>query len=106
MKPPRRTLFSEVSSEVCHGKRADAGSRETASLCTNLVELGADMSTPPKPLGTFHAVRTRDAVAFARDGWPYFAMEPRGTDPKGEPLFEIRFGDGIWMLAVLADLSP
>lgn len=63
------------------------------------------MDVGSKPLGTFHAVETRDAVAFARDGWPYFEMVPRGEDPKGQPLFEIRFGDGEWMLAVLADLS-
>lgn len=63
-------------------------------------------SSTPEPLGTFRAVQTRDAVAFARDGWPYFAMEPRGTDALGEPLFEIQFADGVWILAVLADLSP
>lgn len=60
----------------------------------------------PEPLGWFHAVQTRDAVARTRDGWPYFEAERRGTDPRGAPLFEIRFGDGEWMLAVEADLLP
>lgn len=59
-----------------------------------------------QPLGWFHAVRTRDAVAHARDGWPYFEAEPRGTDSKGMVLIEIRFGDGEWMLAVEDDLLP
>lgn len=57
------------------------------------------------PLGTFHAVETRDAVAQARDGWPYFVANSRGLTSDGQPLFEIQFGDGQWMLAVLADLS-
>jgi hypothetical protein len=39
-------------------------------------------------------------------GWPYFAMEPRGIDPLGDPLSEIQIADGVWILAVLADLSP
>lgn len=57
------------------------------------------------PLGTFHCVETRDAVARTRDGWPYFAANSRGVTADGQPLFEIQFGDGQWMLAVLADLS-
>lgn len=59
-----------------------------------------------EPLGWFHAVQTRDAVALARDGWPYFEANRRGTDHRGMPLFEIRFGDGEWMLAVEVDLLP
>lgn len=57
-----------------------------------------------QPLGTFHAVHTRDAVAFTRDGWPYFEAFSRGTNSQGESLIEIRFGDGEWMLAAAADL--
>jgi len=57
-------------------------------------------------LGLFRAIRTRDAVAQARDGWPYFEANPRGRDKDGQPLFEIRFGDGQWMIAVQDDLSP
>lgn len=60
----------------------------------------------PRPVGWFHAIQTRDAVAQTRDGWPYFEAKSRGTDPGGTPLFEIRFGDGEWMLAVEADLLP
>lgn len=59
-----------------------------------------------QPLGWFHAVATRDAVAQTRDGWPYFEAHPRSADSRGMPLFEIRFGDGEWMLAVEADLLP
>lgn len=56
------------------------------------------------PLGWFHAVKTLDAVARTRDGWPYFEANPRGTNQSGEGLFEIRFGDGVWMLAGEGDL--
>lgn len=56
------------------------------------------------PLGWFHSVKTRDAVAITRDGWPYFEAHSRGIDPTGARLFEIRFGDGEWMLAVENDL--
>jgi hypothetical protein len=64
------------------------------------------MSAQQEPLGWFHAVATRDAVARTRDGWPYFEAHPRGADPKGMQVFEIRFGDGEWMLAVEVDLLP
>lgn len=57
-----------------------------------------------EPLGWFYAVQTRDAVARTRDGWPYFEAHRRGVDLMGSPLFEIRFGDGEWMLVVEADL--
>lgn len=56
------------------------------------------------PIGSFHALVTRDAVGLTRDGWPYFRKNPKGLDPRGYPLFEIQFGDGEWMLAVEADL--
>lgn len=56
------------------------------------------------PLGTFRAVKTRDAVARTRDGWPYFEANFQGMSPTGEPLYEIRFGDGQWMLAAAEDL--
>ncbi|MCU1325400.1 MAG: hypothetical protein JWN34_770 [Bryobacterales bacterium] len=55
--------------------------------------------------GNVRAVRTRDAVAQTRDGWPYFRANPRSTDSSGEALFEVQFGDGAWMLAVQGDLS-
>jgi hypothetical protein len=57
-------------------------------------------------LGTFRAVKTRDAVARTRDGWPYFEINFQGFSPGGELLYEIRFGDGEWMLAVDDDLVP
>lgn len=57
-----------------------------------------------QPLGWCHVVKTRDAVAQARDGWPYFEAEERGTDSKGKALVEIRVGDREWILAVENDL--
>ncbi|MDI2035939.1 hypothetical protein PJL15_03073 [Paenarthrobacter nitroguajacolicus] len=57
-------------------------------------------------LGTFRAIKTRDAVARTRDGWPYFEANFQGLSPAGEALYEIRFGDGEWMLAVADDLIP
>lgn len=56
------------------------------------------------PLGWFHAAKTRDAVAQTRDGWPYFEAHARGADQTGATIFEIRFGDGEWMLAAEGDL--
>lgn len=64
------------------------------------------MDAQKQPLGWFHAVETRDAVAKTRDGWPNFEGHPRGVDLKGRQLVEIRFGDGEWMLAVEVDLLP
>jgi hypothetical protein len=58
------------------------------------------------PLGIFKAIRTRDAVAQTRDGWPYFQANFQGLGPGGEPVYEIRFGDGEWMLAAAEDLIP
>jgi hypothetical protein len=68
-----------------------------------MLEPGANPLQLP-PLGVFHAVRTRDAVGLARDGWPYFVKHRRGFDTEGQVIFEIQFGDGQWMLAVDEDL--
>jgi hypothetical protein len=67
---------------------------------------GSHHPTESAPLGTFRAVKTRDAVARTRDGWPYFEIDFKGFSSKGELLYEIRFGDGEWMLAVDDDLIP
>ncbi|ALE91171.1 hypothetical protein AOC05_00335 [Arthrobacter alpinus] len=56
-------------------------------------------------IGTFHAVSTRDAVGLARDGWPFFEINSMATNHQNESLFEIRFGDGEWMLAAYEDLQ-
>lgn len=56
------------------------------------------------PLGLFHPVRTRDAVAEARSGWPYFEVNSKGVDSRGEAICEIRFGDDEWMLVAETDL--
>lgn len=60
---------------------------------------------PNAPFGIFKAVKTRDAVAGARDGWPFFEANARGTDAMGELIYEIRFGDGEWMIAAESDLT-
>lgn len=64
------------------------------------------MSESAAPIGLFHAVKTADAVADARDGHAYYALNALGLDTSGDELFEIRFGDGEWMLALEADLTP
>lgn len=58
-----------------------------------------------EPKGTFHAVSTRDGEALVRDGQEFYDINPRGTDHSGSGLFEIRFGDGVWMLATAEDLK-
>lgn len=61
-------------------------------------------SDDPEVLGTFRSVITRDGVAQTRDGWPFFEANFKGMGPDGEPIYEIRFGDGEWMLAAAQDL--
>lgn len=58
-----------------------------------------------KPEGVFRAVSTRDGEAQARSGMPLYEINAKGTDVRGEALFEIRFGDGFWMLAVASDIE-
>lgn len=57
-----------------------------------------------EPLGWFHPVRTRDAVAYARSGWPYFEINLKGLNHRGEIIYEIRFVDDEWMLVTVFDL--
>lgn len=59
-----------------------------------------------EPIGIFRTVKTRDAVAQTRDGWPYVQANFQGMSASGEPVYEICFGDGQWMLAVAQDLIP
>jgi hypothetical protein len=59
-----------------------------------------------KPLGLFNAVCTRDGEALAQTGKPYFAMNAINTSNGREPLVEIQFADGFWMLAEHEDLEP
>ena len=55
-------------------------------------------------LGVFHAVSTRDGEAEARDGQAFYALNPLDSQ-MNEPVVEIRFGDGIWMLSTPTDLE-
>jgi len=57
-------------------------------------------------LGVFSAVSTRDWTTRSRHGQPFFEANELGVDARGERLFEIRFADGIWILAVESDLDP
>lgn len=66
-------------------------------------------SEMPWVMGVFHAVRTRDATALAHDGKPFLDLHPVRedgilADEEGD-LFEIRFADGLWILATSADLD-
>jgi hypothetical protein len=55
-------------------------------------------------LGLFHVVSTRDGEAQARDGEPFYALNPLDSQ-RDEEIVEIQFGDGFWMLATPADLE-
>ena len=58
-------------------------------------------------IGIFRSRVTRDGAALARDGEPYFAMNRLGEANRAEgerALFEIQFGDGMWMLVREDDL--
>lgn len=55
-----------------------------------------------KPLGRFRAVETRDGEAAERDGQVFYAA----TELKfAQPLWEVMFEDGMWMLASPGDLE-
>lgn len=65
------------------------------------------MTSSDNSLGTFRARVTRDAAALERDGQRYFAMnrlEERFARSGERGLYEIQFGDGVWMLAREDDL--
>ena len=58
-----------------------------------------------EPKGIFRAVSTRDGEAQERSGMPFYEINAKGTDVRGQALFEIKFGDGVWMLASASDLQ-
>ena len=53
-----------------------------------------------RQIATFHALSVRDAEALRRDGEPVFDV--RNLDAQA---VEVLFGDGVWMLADLTDLT-
>jgi hypothetical protein len=55
--------------------------------------------------GYFFAVVTRDATARDRHGQPYVEVRPVDAAGHPHPLYEIRFRDGLWMLAAEPDLE-
>ncbi|MDF2145073.1 hypothetical protein [Knoellia sp. p5-6-4] len=58
------------------------------------------------PRGIFRAVSTRGGEAQERSNMPFYEINAKGTDVRGESFFEIRFGDGVWMLVSASDLEP
>lgn len=63
--------------------------------------------TPSGGIGVFHSRTTRDASAQDRDGEMFLEANPldeRIPSPEGD-LFEVRFADGLWMLARTPDLT-
>lgn len=52
------------------------------------------------PIGTFHAIHTRDGVAHRRDGESVFSI--RRLD---DETVEVLFGDGRWMLCAPTDVE-
>lgn len=62
---------------------------------------------PREVRGVFHSRVTRDAMGRERDGEPFFEanlLSERVPSSEGE-LFEVRFRDGVWMLARTPDLT-
>lgn len=63
-------------------------------------------STPAgPPRGRFLSNSTRDGEARARHGHEFQAVRRLGETSRGEPLYELQFYDGLWMLATAADLD-
>ena len=59
-----------------------------------------------RPGGVFRAVTTRDGNAVDRDGQRFVDARPLPeAKPTGDPLYEIQFEDGVWILARLTDLD-
>jgi hypothetical protein len=56
-------------------------------------------------VGIFRARSTRDGSALDRDGQPYVEARLLDTAAHQHLLYEIRFRDGEWMLAVGEDLD-
>ena len=56
-----------------------------------------------EPLGTFHAISSRDAASLERDGHTYYAINNVPTAVGIE--WEVMFADGQWLLARLEDLE-
>jgi len=62
----------------------------------------------PLAAGTFYSRVTRDAHAQDRDGERFFQyreLDEEESTPERGRLFEVMFGDGVWMLAREQDLD-
>lgn len=56
-----------------------------------------------RPIGRFHACSTRDGASLGRDGQEYYELN--WLDSSDQPVAEVRFADGMWLLARRADLE-
>lgn len=65
--------------------------------------MGEEVRQLHPPTGWFHAVSTRDGEAQMRAGQPFYAVNE--LEAQRGQVFEIRFGDGTWMLAQPEDLG-
>lgn len=57
-----------------------------------------------RPVGVFRARATRDAQARERDGMTIMLIKE--LQAEGEPVFEVMFEDGVWILASSVDIDP
>lgn len=55
-----------------------------------------------KGLGTYRALSCRDGESIARDGQPYVEINTLTTNTR--TTYEVRFPDGMWLLAAPEDL--
>lgn len=81
--------------------------RVSAVQCVGTVVQTVNMAEVHAAIGVFRAVVTRDGAALARSGEPFYERcelpETHSTEPGR--LFEIRFGDGRWMLVREGDIE-
>lgn len=55
-----------------------------------------------KPLGRFRAMESRDASSLERDGEIIYAANQLSGS---EPMWEVMFEDGVWLLATPGDVE-
>ncbi len=63
------------------------------------------MQDTNRPVGVFRAVATRDGNVLGRNGQPFYRLNHIFDDLRAGPIYEIQFGDGVWILAATPDLD-
>jgi hypothetical protein len=99
----RNAVESSTGPNSLHVSTAQCGVREGQRLIVQTRSVKSDDGR----IGIFRARATRDGEALARDGEPYFAMnrlEEANRPERERALYEIQFGDGVWMLVREDDL--